>query len=894
MKLFSFGVTKTTICKKVATGSAGPSAARAVDLTLEENAEATGSAGPSDGEKEDVALDEEAKAEAGPSPQPSPLAPVSQEDLHILIQESLSGKHPTLRGLEVVFPERTEIGRGATLKFHDGSVDRESKAWCTMIHEQQTNRLKVIGGRTKGHLEDYLDKIQHTVGVTVVLEGRVAPWSKLCRDQNRERQKIYDQKRKQRNDVNAATGEGGTGKDEQPGTSSRSLFVAGCSKKDRGRNDVFMRIGKTDEAGGRQVFGPAICEHEGWNGGHLAKVVACALALGRKLSIKIELSEQLRKVDVSEEIIKDMDDEAQQWLEKTSAKQRRWLRDYMGIQRIQFVDNSAGYLDGGVEKRSGNGESKSVRLYGPDVGKYRNDIAALTGGFFESVALGGKKVAIKAGLDPKDVEEAGRAFFNDALTVEQVHHLRLVPARTRQIMLRIMKSSREGGTEPSEALQMLQQVFNDDDNKKFLGVSTEFERGKRGKPYAWQVQVGGRSPLIVPNLSAEFTQKRVFMRTCDTLREAIAEREVFLQLFVARFPEAFAKFTPNDVGAYEDGDLTEEEKAIARRVVRELWGDELAEALDELRIIAEDGGVTEESDESDDESDDDESDDDEKKSDESLAQTCPAPPRVPLRPIKRSQTTHSSCEAVSCTAHVRGIMQNALDENSRIPSSSCRIVGTLRAGEESRCVKECGALTYTFLSPLKVTTDEADSSRAVYSTKSGITLASGYHNAMARWASEVEKRLGIPGMRYALLRAASKRDYFDAAEKTPRVEIFHVGSFAHVQELRALDHGAKSANLTNFVKGTTEQYQLGADPTLARKLNAAYATAHSSFLKKVPDATSLCSVEVPRRGTFSRGRWTAEDDANVAKIVAGALIANKDGELEQFKRDLHPFFQPKR
>lgn len=97
--------------------------------------------------------------------------------------------------------------------------------------------------------------------------------------------------------------------------------------------------------------------------------------------------------------------------------------------------------------------------------------------------------------------------------------------------------------------------------------------------------------------------------------------------------------------------------------------------------------------------------------------------------------------------------------------------------------------------------------------------------------------------------------------------------------------------MLNLLPGTTEQYALGDDPTVAKARNAEYAKAHFEYMhSRHPVTTFLCSIEIPEKGSFGRGKWTLKDDGKVAKLVAGALVPNKDGKIVPFVPNAHPFF----
>ena len=187
---------------------------------------------------------------------------------------------------------------------------------------------------------------------------------------------------------------------------------------------------------------------------------------------------------------------------------------------------------------------------------------------------------------------------------------------------------------------------------------------------------------------------------------------------------------------------------------------------------------------------------------------------------------------------------------------------------------------YVFCDPLFISSD--GDGHGVYATKSGITNAFGYHSAMPSWCRRLEEMLGIPAVRYAFLRAASKRPFFKG--KT-RVRVYMVSSQIHEHEFYALNRAARAASLNVLIANRTEMFNLGRDKLTAVKRNDVYVAALDAYARENSAISLVTEVEIPPRGVFSRGAWRSNDQRVLNGIIESALIANKRGELVPITRN---------
>ena len=139
--------------------------------------------------------------------------------------------------------------------------------------------------------------------------------------------------------------------------------------------------------------------------------------------------------------------------------------------------------------------------------------------------------------------------------------------------------------------------------------------------------------------------------------------------------------------------------------------------------------------------------------------------------------------------------------------------------------------------------------------------------------------LGVPSLRFALLRAASKRPFFEG--KT-RVRVYTVASNIHEHEFEALNYAARAASLKTLVPKRIEMFQLGSVKAEAVKRNDEYVAAFDAYARKNSAISLVAEVEIPPRGAFKRGAPSWKDKIVLNGIVASARIANERGELVPF------------
>ena len=195
---------------------------------------------------------------------------------------------------------------------------------------------------------------------------------------------------------------------------------------------------------------------------------------------------------------------------------------------------------------------------------------------------------------------------------------------------------------------------------------------------------------------------------------------------------------------------------------------------------------------------------------------------------------------------------------------------------KSKCSFDCVGWIYVFVNPLFI------GDYGIFATKSGITNGHGYHSCMTSWCRRVEDAMSIPALRFALLRAASKRQFFKGPT---RIVVYVVTSLIHEHEAKALDHAARAASLGTLVPNRTEMFSLGRNEEEAVHRNAVYVAALDEYARKSSEISLVAEVEIPPSGAFSRGgAWRAKDQLVLDRIIDSARIANEQGELVNFAR----------
>ncbi len=619
---------------------------------------------------------------------------------------------------------------------------------------------------------------------------------------------------------------------EQPGTSSKAAGTGArvvqnlpmSTQKKEGR--WFVRLGKKSDENGRFFLGAALPTEEA--------AVACADAVARKTGCAIEK----RRVNASETF------PTEHWLEDIIKNKKRASQRARLLIVLEHMEHDRGsftqLLSLAVKADQKNAAStpqrspteKSLRLCGVDFREFKSQIRSLVSHNNAKLTFGGKATLKAAGYDVEAVRESAKKLFavqgKDStrclvpLEPNDVKNLLLTPPHTKQLV--IQSGALCGEREGVDAL--LKAWFANNPyvgiNRSTCGTRAEFQwaapfcGGDQGNPYS-------------------SNPDRVYGWATDE-RLAVARREAFVTLYRAHNPEAFRNVVHNAVGVYGEGALTTEEQDAATNHIIDNYGDSVVDDLEELNVVQNDG-------------------------DENATLETPSPAFID----------------VDATRHLRTQLASFVDHTGAFSKSiHCQVIGTYRPHSEAQCACDCRGLMYVFINPLVIS--DADG-HDVFATKSGITNGFGYHSSMTAWCRSLETMLGVPSLRFALLRAASKRPFFEG--KT-RVRVYTVASNIHEHEFEALNYAARAASLKTLVPKRTEMFQLGSVKAEAVKRNDEYVAAFDAYARKNSAISLVAEVEIPPRGAFKRGAPSWKDKIVLNGIVASARIANERGELVPF------------
>jgi hypothetical protein len=628
---------------------------------------------------------------------------------------------------------------------------------------------------------------------------------------------------------------------EQPGTSSKAAGTGArvvqnlpmSTQKKEGR--WFVRLGRKSGESGRFFLGASL-ETE-------AECTACAVALAEKMGFDTE------KLDFAKPRF-----DTESWLREILNSTKRvaqrarlvlFLDEHSGTQKTTAFASAIRLAVTEDEKNAASTPQrswieKSLRLCGVDFGEFKTQIQKLVSQKNAKLTFGGKFTLTKHGLDVDEVRESAKKLFvvqvKDStrclvpLEPNDVRNLYYTPPYTKQVI--IQTGALHGEREGADAL--LEAWFA---NHPYVGVS----RSTCGTLAEFQ----WAAPFYGDDQSNPYSSRpdRVYAWATDE-RLAVARREAYLTLYSALYPEAFPNVVRNAVGVYGEGALTAEEQEAATNHIVNLFGDNICDNIEEIMVIQDDGDEN----------------------------------SIPKTPSSSSPTFIDI--DVDSTRHLRMQLASFVDETGAFAKSMrCNVIGTYKPRTEFKCSTDCCGLMYVFVNPLVVS--DADG-HDVFATKSGITNGFGYHSSMTAWCRRLETMLGVPSLRFALLRAASKRPFFEG--KT-RVRVYTVTSKIHEHEFQALNYAARAASLNTLVANRTEMFQLGSVKAEAVKRNDAYVAALDAYARENSAISVVAEVEIPPRGAFKRGASSWKDEIVLNGIIDSAHIANERDELVPFTRN---------
>lgn len=595
-----------------------------------------------------------------------------------------------------------------------------------------------------------------------------------------------------------------------------------------------QRLGKDQDQ--RFFFGASVANMQ------QGKAVAHVLADELGVSTNLDVSDRDSSFAVSE------------WLQdaiqnERTVGQRIKLREL--LLRLDIHVRCQWLLDAKLEDTKATGSATeteySVKLLKGDLGEWRDVIEKLLGSTTTKLAFGGKATLEKKGLNVGNVRRSAVKLLSkdDLLDENDVENLSFTPTHTKQIIMAAgVLPLQPGNRADARFVLSLIERFSRD---KYIGVYYEH----RDRLFKWHSVFTGDDENDECSRPRSGPQARIY-GYARTERLAVARREAFVKHYAARFPEAFRRVIRNNVGVFGEGALTAAEEAAANKYVHETFGDKIVDTFEELNVVLEDG--------------------------EDVPNSSSISSSSSIPSSSRSQPSPSPpFDDIFSTRHLRAHLSEhlAASRDAFPKSTECKIIGTWTTAMKSKCSFDCVGWIYVFKNPLFV------NEYGIFATKSGITNGYGYHSCTTSWCRRVENAMSIPALRFALLRAASKRQFFKGPT---RVAVYVVSSCIHVHEAKALGHAARTASLRTLVPNRTEMFSLGGDEEEAVRRNAAYVAAFDEYARNSSEISLVAELEIPPSGAFGRGAWTAKDQQVVDRIIDSARIANEQGELVNFDR----------